>query len=106
LFRSSSSPPRCPAWPYGQAGRARRSAAGGKGAGKRRPTRPEKARSLPVAELEDTASVRLALAACARNLAGKPAGGPTQRRKRSVFYNALGCAVEEGHLPANPVDRI
>jgi integrase len=62
--------------------------------------------SLPVAELEDTATVRLALAACARTLAGKPAAGSTQRRKRSVFYNALGYAVEQGHLTSNPVDRI
>ena len=62
--------------------------------------------SLPVADLEDTATVRLALAACARNLNGKPAAGSTQRRKRSVFYNALGYAVEQGHLPSNPVDRI
>ena len=58
--------------------------------------------SLPVAELEDTATVRLALAACARNLTGKPAAGSTQRRKRSVFYNALGYAVEQGHLPVQP----
>jgi integrase len=50
--------------------------------------------------------VRLALGACARNLNGKPAAGSTQRRKRSVFYNALGYAVEQGHLPSNPVDRI
>ena len=62
--------------------------------------------SLLVGELEDTATVRLALAACARTLAGKPAAGSTQRRKRSVFYNALGYAVEQGHLPANPVNRI
>ena len=62
--------------------------------------------SLPVADLEDTATVRLALTACARNLNGKPAAGSTQRRKRSVFYNALGYAVEQGHLAANPVDRI
>ncbi len=62
--------------------------------------------SLPVAELEDTATVRLALAACARNLNGKPAARSTQRRKRSVFYNALGYAVEQGHLASNPVDRI
>jgi len=33
--------------------------------------------SLPVADLEDTATVRLALAACARNLNGKPAAGST-----------------------------
>jgi hypothetical protein len=65
----------------------------------------KRAGSLPVAELKDSATVRVALAACARNLTGRPTGGPTQRRKRSVFYNALGYAVEEGHLPANPVDR-
>ncbi len=62
--------------------------------------------SLPVADLEDTANVRLALGACASTLAGKPAAGSTQRRKRSVFYNALGYAVELGHLASNPVDRI
>jgi integrase len=50
--------------------------------------------------------VRLALAACAKTLAGKPAVGSTQRRKRSVFYNALGYAVELGLLGSNPVDRI
>ena len=62
--------------------------------------------SLPVTDLEDTATVRLALAACATTLAGKPAAGSTQRRKRSVFYNALGYAVELGRLGSNPVDRI
>jgi integrase len=62
--------------------------------------------SLPVAELEDTVTVRLALAACAKTLTGKAAAGATQRRKRSVFYNALGYAVEQGHLASNPVDRI
>src|SRR6266704_6086131 len=30
----------------------------------------------------------------------------TQRRTRSVFYNALGYAVEQGLLAANPVDRV
>ena len=62
--------------------------------------------SLPVAELEDTATVRLALGACGKTLTGKAAAGSTQRRKRSVFYNALGYAVEQGHLSSNPVDRI
>jgi hypothetical protein len=62
--------------------------------------------SLPVAELEDTATVRLALAACAKTLTGKAATRSTQRRKRSVFCNALGYAVEQGHLAANPVERI
>jgi integrase len=50
--------------------------------------------------------VRLALGACAATLAGKPAAGSIQRRKRSVFYNALGYAVELGRLGSNPVDRI
>jgi integrase len=62
--------------------------------------------SLPVSALDDSAVVRLALGACARTLAGKPAAGSTQRRKRSVFYNALGYAVELGRLASNPVDRI
>jgi len=62
--------------------------------------------SLPVTDLEDTATVRLALGACAATLAGKPAAGSTQRRKRAVFYNALGYAVDLGLLGSNPVDRI
>jgi integrase len=62
--------------------------------------------SLPVSALDDPATMRLALGACAKTLAGKPAAGSTQRRKRSVFYNALGYAVELGHLASNPVDRI
>jgi hypothetical protein len=62
--------------------------------------------SLPVAALDDPATVPLALGACAKTLAGKPAAGSTQRRKRSVFYNALGYAVELGRLASNPIDRI
>jgi integrase len=62
--------------------------------------------SLPVSALDDPATVRLALGACAKTLAGKAAAGATQRRKRSVFYNALGYAVEQGHLASNPFDRI
>jgi hypothetical protein len=42
----------------------------------------------------------------ARILDGKPAAGSTQRRKRSVFCNALGYAVEQGHLAPSPVDRL
>jgi integrase len=62
--------------------------------------------SLPLSALDDPATVRVALGACARTLTGKPAAGSTQRRKRSVFYNALGYAVELGRLPSNPIDRI
>ena len=62
--------------------------------------------SLPVAALEEAATIRLALDACARTLAGKPAAATTQRRKRAVFHNAVSYAVELRLLDANPVDRI
>ena len=52
------------------------------------------------------ATVRLALGACARTQAGKPAAATTQRRKRAVFHNAVGYAVEQRLLDANPIDRI
>ena len=50
--------------------------------------------------------LRAVLGACARTQAGTPAAATTQRRKRSVFYNAVGYAVEQGLLGANPIDRI
>ena len=64
------------------------------------------AASLPVAALEEAATIRLALDACAHTLAGKPAAATTQRRKRAVFHNAVRYAVELRLLDANPVDRI
>ena len=64
------------------------------------------AASLPVAALEEAATIRRALDACARTLAGKPAAATTQRRKRAVFHNAVSYAVELRLLDANPVDRI
>jgi len=62
--------------------------------------------SLPVAALEEPATARAVLGACARRLDGTPAAATTTRRKRAVFANALGYAVELGLLPANPLDRI
>jgi integrase len=62
--------------------------------------------SLPVAALEEPATVRAALNASARRLDGKPAAATTTRRKRAVFANALGYAVELRLLPASPLDRI
>jgi integrase len=62
--------------------------------------------SLPVATLEEPATVRAALNACARRLDGQPAAATTTRRKRAVFANALGYAVELRLLPASPLDRI
>jgi integrase len=63
------------------------------------------AASLPVTALDDTATIKLALDACARTLSGKPAAATTQRRKRAVFHNAVSYAVELRHLDANPIDR-
>jgi integrase len=39
-------------------------------------------------------------------LDGMPAAAKTVSRKKSVFYNALEYAVEDGHLPSNPIDQI
>ena len=64
------------------------------------------AASIAVSALDDPAVVRAALGACASTLGGKAAAATTQRRKRSVLYNAIGYAVELGLLPANPVDKI
>jgi integrase len=64
------------------------------------------AASLPVAALEEAATIRVALDACARTIAGKSAAATTQRRKRAVFHNAVSYAVELRLLDANPVDRI
>jgi hypothetical protein len=57
---------------------------------------PVSRRSVAEALVTVTIAQRLALGACARNLNGKPAAGSTQRRKRSLFYNSLGYAVEPG----------
>jgi len=62
--------------------------------------------SMPVAALDEPATVRAALNACARRLDGKPAAATTTRRKRAVFANALGYAVELRLLPASPLDRV
>jgi integrase len=62
--------------------------------------------SLPVAALEEPDIVRAVLNACARRLDGKPAAATTTRRKRAVFANALGYAVERRLLPANPLGQI
>lgn len=37
---------------------------------------------------------------------GSPAAATTARRKRAVLHNALGHAVELGHIAANPVDTV
>ena len=64
------------------------------------------AASVPVTALEEAATIRQALDACARTIAGKPAAATTQRRKRAVFHNAASYAVELRLLDSNPIERI
>ncbi len=58
--------------------------------------------SLPVAALDDAASIRAALGACARTGAGTPAAATTRRRKRAVFYNAVGRTAAAELQPDRP----
>jgi integrase len=62
--------------------------------------------SMPLAKVAESDTVRLALNACARKLDGLPAAATTTSRKRAIFYNALGYAVERGLLEYNPVDKV
>lgn len=62
--------------------------------------------SVPVVRLDDRDLVRRALNACTLRLDGKPASATTVNRKRAVFYNALGFAVDRGVLNVNPIDRV
>ena len=65
-----------------------------------------RAASLPVSTLRQLDTVRAVLDALAMRIDGKPAAATTIYRKRAVFYNALGYAVERGLLVSNPIDSI
>ncbi len=63
--------------------------------------------SAPVAELgEDAELVYAALDALSRKTDGRRAAANTVRRKRAVFYNALGYAVVRKLLTVNPLDQV
>jgi integrase len=62
--------------------------------------------SRPVSSLRDLAVIRSVLDALTVRLDGKPAAATSVYRKRAVFYNALGLAVERRLLPSNPVDQV
>ena len=63
--------------------------------------------SVPVAALaEEPDLLYAALDALARKRDGTRAAANTIRRKRAVFYNALGYAVASKLLPANPLDTL
>jgi hypothetical protein len=61
---------------------------------------------LPVRRLSEPQIVRGALDALTVRLDGSRAAAATVARKRAVFHDALGYAVELGLLPANPVSQV
>ncbi len=63
-------------------------------------------KSVPMAQLEKSETVRAALEALALKLDGKPAAANTVTRKRMVFNNALRYAVERRLLPTNPLQFV
>ncbi len=62
--------------------------------------------SRPVTVLRDLSVVRDVLDALAVRLDGRPAAATTVYRKRAVFFNAAGLAVERRLLPANPIPQV
>jgi integrase len=62
--------------------------------------------SLPVTQLSDPRVTRAALDALTVRLDGRRAAAATVARKRAVFHDALGYAVELGLLHANPLDQV
>jgi integrase len=62
--------------------------------------------SLPVTQLSDQQVTRAALDALTVRLDGGRAAATTIARKRAVFHDAAGYAVELGLLPANPVSQV
>ncbi|EGG46664.1 integrase [Streptomyces griseoaurantiacus M045] len=63
-------------------------------------------KSLPTSALADRMRVRAALEALTRKLDGTTASASTIRRKRAIFHNALGFAVDAGRLADNPLPRV
>ena len=62
--------------------------------------------SLPVTQLSDPRVTRATLDALMLRLDGSRAAASTIARKRAVFHDAAGYAVELGLLPANPVSQV
>lgn len=62
--------------------------------------------SLPVSQLSDPQVIRASLDGLCTRLDGIPATAITIARKRAVFNDALGYAVELGLLPANSIGLV
>ncbi|WP_329128325.1 tyrosine-type recombinase/integrase [Streptomyces caniferus] len=65
-----------------------------------------KRKSLPTSALADRMHVRAALSALTKKLDGTTAAAGTIRRKRAIFHNALGYAVDAELLAGNPLPQV
>lgn len=63
-------------------------------------------KSLPISAVADRMRVRAALEALTKKLDGSTAAASTIRRKRAIFHNALGYAVDAERLAGNPLPLI
>lgn len=63
-------------------------------------------KSVPTSALSDRVLVRRALDACARRLDGKTAAGSVIARKRAIFHQSLGFAVDAELLAENPIPSL
>ncbi|MCB5168762.1 site-specific integrase [Streptomyces bambusae] len=63
-------------------------------------------KSVPTSQLADRMLVRRTLDACARRLDGATSSGAVIARKRAIFHQAVGYAVEAELLSENPVSTI
>ncbi|WHX19332.1 tyrosine-type recombinase/integrase [Streptomyces malaysiensis subsp. malaysiensis] len=62
--------------------------------------------AVPMSALDDPLLLRKVLTAFTVRLDGKPAAASVVRRKRAIFHNALGFAVEARRLDANPLPQV
>lgn len=63
-------------------------------------------KSLPTSALADRMQVRAALDALTKKLDGRTAAASVIRRKRAIFHNALGYAVDAELLTENPLPGV
>ncbi|GHE24974.1 site-specific integrase [Kitasatospora indigofera] len=62
--------------------------------------------SLSMSELDDPLVMRKVLTAFTRNMDGSISAASTTRRKRAIFHNALGYAIEARRLKHNPLHSV
>ncbi|GAA1401568.1 site-specific integrase [Kitasatospora putterlickiae] len=62
--------------------------------------------SLPMSQLDDPMVIRRVLVAFTKNLDGSKAAASSVIRKKNIFHNVLGYAVEARRLPHNPLKLV